>query len=270
MGVYDSIDCLRITLDGPMLRLELDQPKKRNAIDDEMVAAVIDAVEAAGRDETVRVIVLAGSGDHFCAGFDIVGRNAGVGDTRPRVGSIQRRLPATAHRLIPALLTVQTPVVCRVQGWAAGIGFHMALAADFTIAASDARFWEPFMARGFTPDSGGTWMLSRLVGPVRARQLILLGEPVNGTAAAAERLIHASVSLADLDGAVDALVAQLAEAPTVTFGLAKWLLHAGETASLTEHLQNEAMAMELSSRSEDFREGLAAFREKRDPTFTGR
>jgi 2-(1,2-epoxy-1,2-dihydrophenyl)acetyl-CoA isomerase len=270
MGAYDSIEGLNITVDGPVLRLELDQTKKRNSINDDMVAGLIDAIQTAGRDEAVRVIVLRGAGDHFCAGFDIVSRNAGVGDTRPRVGSIQRRLPAQAHRLIEVLLTVQTPVVCRVQGWAAGIGFHMALAADFTVAASDARFWEPFMARGFTPDSGGTWMLTRRVGPVRARQLILLGEPVNGTAAAAERLIHQSVSVDELDGAVEALVGQLAEAPTVTVGLAKWLMHAGETASLTEHLQNEALAMELSSRSEDFREGLTAFREKRDPQFKGR
>lgn len=271
MSEYESVEGLNVRLDDAVLRLELDKPAKRNAIDDAMVAGLIDAIETAGRDEAVRVIVLSGAGEHFCAGADIVARNAASGnDRRPRVGSIQRRLPHQAHRLISTVLGVQTPVVCRVQGWAAGIGFHLALAADFTVAASDARFWEPFMERGFTPDSAGTWLLPRLVGPVRARQLLLLAEPVNGTAAAAERLIHESVSTADLDRTVDELVERLASAPTVTFGLTKWLLHAGESAPLAEHLQNEALALELSSRSEDFREGLAAFKEKRPPRFTGR
>ena len=117
--------------DGAVLAFEIDRPKKRNALTDPIVAAMIEALSAAGPDESVRVVVISGAGDHFCAGFDIVGRNAG--DERPRVGSIQRRLPTEAHRLIELLLTTQTPVVCRVQGWAAGIGLHVALAADFAV-----------------------------------------------------------------------------------------------------------------------------------------
>ena len=124
---------LEITHGGGELRLHLNRPDKRNALSDAMVAAMIDAIEAAGRDEAVRVIVISGAGDHFCSGFDIVSRNAGDG-ARPRVGSIQRRLPSQAHRLIPLILTTQTPVVCRVQGWCAGIGLNLALAADFAVA----------------------------------------------------------------------------------------------------------------------------------------
>ena len=132
-----------------------------------MMAAMIDAVDAAGRDEAVRVIVIDGEGEHFCSGFDIVSRNDASG-RRPRVGSIQRRLPSQAHRLIPLICDVQTPVVCAVRGWAAGIGLNLALAADFTVATTDAKFWAPFVERGFTPDSGATWMLPRRIGEVRA------------------------------------------------------------------------------------------------------
>jgi 2-(1,2-epoxy-1,2-dihydrophenyl)acetyl-CoA isomerase len=265
---YASVDGLRIERRGPVLEFEIDRPKKRNALTDPIVAAMIGALTAAGPDESVRVIVVRAAGDHFCAGFDIVGRNAG--DQRPRVGSIQRRLPTEAHRLIEMLLTTQTPVVCRVQGWAAGIGLHLMLASDFAVVDETARLWEPYAQRGFTPDTGGTWLLSRRIGEVRARDMLLLGEAVSGADAAAWGMVHRAVPADTLDREVQALVERLAAAPTVTLGLTKWLLHAGSSAPLAEQLQNEALAMELSSRSEDFREGLAAFVEKRPPNFSGR
>jgi 2-(1,2-epoxy-1,2-dihydrophenyl)acetyl-CoA isomerase len=268
---YRAVEGLAVERDGAVLRLTLDRPAKRNALDDVMTAGLIDAIDAAGRDEAVRAIVLAGAGDHFCGGADIVARNAGSGSTpRPRVGSIQRRVPSLAHRLIPLMLSVQTPVICRVQGWAAGIGFHLALAADFTVAATDARFWEPFTERGFTPDSGGSWLLPRLVGLARARELLLLGRALDGSEAAAWGVIHRSVPPADLDAEIEALTERLASGPTVALGLTKWLLRAGQSETLDEQLHNEALALELSSRSEDFREGLAAFKDKRRPEFGGR
>jgi 2-(1,2-epoxy-1,2-dihydrophenyl)acetyl-CoA isomerase len=266
---YTGADGLTVTLDGPVLRLELDRPEKRNALSDAMVAGLIEAIDTAGRDERVRAIVLGGAGDHLCGGADIVARNAPGGE-RPRVGSIQRRVPSLAHRLIPLVLQVQVPVVCRVQGWAAGIGCQLALAADFAVAATDARLWEPFTERGFTPDSGATWLLPRLVGVARARRMLLLGEPVSGEQAAEWGLVHDAVPPDALDAAVEALAQRLAAGPTVALGLTKHLLHAGATSPLGDHLQAEAFALELSSRSEDFREGLAAFRDKRDPEFKGR
>jgi len=120
-----------------VLTLRLDRTEKRNAVDDEMMRALVDAFDAAATDDHVRVIVLEGAGEHFCGGADIVARNQGGG--RPRAGSIQRRLPTQAHRLIPQICAIQVPVVAKVRGWAAGIGFQLALAADFTIAAADAR-----------------------------------------------------------------------------------------------------------------------------------
>lgn len=270
MSPHDTgVPGLVSSMDGGVLRLTIDKAEKRNALDDDIVAGLIDAVDAAGRDEAVRVIVLSGHGEHFCSGFDIVSRNTSGGE-RPRAGSIQRRLPSQAHRLIPLILRTQVPVVAVVRGWAAGIGLNLALAADFTVAATDARFWAPFVERGFTPDSGASWMLPRRVGDVRAREMVLLGRVVDGSEAAEWGMVHRAVIPDQLDDVAAALVDRLAQAPTVALGLAKWLLHSGRTNPLDDHLHDEAFAMELSSRSEDFKEGLAAFKEKRDPRYRGR
>jgi 2-(1,2-epoxy-1,2-dihydrophenyl)acetyl-CoA isomerase len=266
---YQSVEGVAISLEGGVLRVVLDRPDKRNAIDDVMMSALIVAIDAANRDEAVRGIRLAAAGDHFCSGADIVARNTMTGE-RPRVGSVQRRVASLAHRLFLLMCEVQVPIVCVVRGQCVGIGFHLALAADFTVAASDATFWEPFTQRGFTPDSGGTWLLPRRVGTARARELLLLGRRVSGSEAAAWGLIHAAVEETALEAEADSLLAQLAAGPTVALGLTKWLLQQAEGRSLVAHLPDEAFALELSSRSEDFREGLAAFREKRPPEFNGR
>jgi 2-(1,2-epoxy-1,2-dihydrophenyl)acetyl-CoA isomerase len=266
---YDSVDGLDVRLAGEVLRIIIDRPASRNAMDDPMIAAMAASIREAGQDEAVRVVAIAASGANFCAGADLVSKNAPT-ERRPRVGSIQRRLPATANQLIPVLLTTQTPVVCTVQGWAAGLGFHLALAADFCVAATDAQFWEPFLQRGFTPDSGGSWLIPRLVGLARARELLLLGRRLSGTEAEAWGLIHRAVPADELAVATEELIALLASAPTVAVGLTKWLLHSVAGQDLDRHLQDEALALELSSRSEDFREGLSAFRDKRDPSFRGR
>jgi 2-(1,2-epoxy-1,2-dihydrophenyl)acetyl-CoA isomerase len=272
MSAYESVDGLDVELADGVLTLRLARPDKRNALNDTMMYAAIDAVDLAGRDEAVRAILLTSAGEHFCSGFDWVARNRETKESggKPRAGSIQRRLPSQAHRLIPLLCTVQVPVVCAVRGWAAGIGLNLALAADFTVGATDARFWAPFVDRGFTPDSGATWLLPRRIGEVRAREMIHLGRVVDGAEAAEWNMIHRAVPAAELDAVVSELVGMLARSATVGLGLAKWLLHVGATAPLDEHLRNEAFAMELSSRSEDFREGLKAFGEKRAPEFGGR
>ncbi|MGI8663423.1 MAG: enoyl-CoA hydratase/isomerase family protein [Acidimicrobiales bacterium] len=265
-----SVEHLGIDLDdGGVLRLHLDKPAKRNALDDDMVAALIEAVDAAGRDEAVRVILITAEGEHFCSGFDIIGRNTPAAQ-KPGIGSIQRRLPSQAHRLVPLLLTVQRPIVAAVRGWCAGIGLHLALAADFTVVSDDARMWEPFSARGFTPDSGGTWLLPRRVGEVRAREMLLLGRAVTGEEAAVWGMVHSSVPDGELEASAEEVVAELATGPTVSLGLTKWLLHASSSRSIEGQLRDEAFAIELSSRSDDFREGLSAFSDKRPPTFTGR
>jgi 2-(1,2-epoxy-1,2-dihydrophenyl)acetyl-CoA isomerase len=263
---------VRVGRSGGVLRLHLDKPAKRNALDDAMIAVLIAEVEEAGRDEAVRAILLTAEGDHFCSGFDIVGRNAASsdGESRPRVGSIQRRLPSDAHRLIPTLCTTQVPVVVAARGWVAGIGLHVAAAADFLVLAEDARLWEPFSQRGFTPDSGGTWLLPRIVGLQRARDLLVLGTAIDGRTAVEWGLGHRAVPAGEVEHTAEELAVQLAAGPTVSLGLTKWLLHTSAEHTLDQHLRGEAFAIELSSRSEDFKEGLRAFVDKRDPRFTGR
>ena len=268
---YAGVPGLEIRVEGTVLRLTLNAPGRRNALNDGSMRALIRALEQAGTDERLRAVLLAGAGGDFCSGFDIVARNAGgPAADKPRTGSIQRRLPAQANRLIPLLLELQLPVVCTVRGWAVGIGAQLALASDFTVAAADATFWYPFLARGFTPDSGSTWLLPRVVGPVLARRLLMLDRKFSGTEAAAWGIAHLAVPDEDVVKTAEALAAELAAGPTVALGLTKALLAAAPDHDLRRHLAEEAYAMELSSRSPDFREGMKAFAERRSPGFTGR
>jgi len=260
---------LGVSRDGSVLRLRLQRPEKRNSLTPEMVRGLVEQLEVAALDDEIRAIALTAEGEHFCTGADIVALNR-EGGPKPAVGSIQRRLPLQAHRLIPLLMDTQKLVVCGVRGFASGIGLHLALATDFTIATQDARFWEPFSTRGFTVDSGGSWLIPRLAGIARAKRLLLLGEEISGADAATWGLIHDAVPGNALDAEVEGLAQRLAAGPTVTLGLMKWLVHRSQEGGLTQSLTHEAFALELSSRGKDFREGLAAFKETRPPRFAGR
>jgi 2-(1,2-epoxy-1,2-dihydrophenyl)acetyl-CoA isomerase len=156
-----------------------------------------------------------------------------------------------------------------VRGWAAGLGFQLALAADFTIASESACFWQPFVERGFSPDSGATWLLPRLVGLSRAKELLLLGRKLSGAEAAAWGLVHRAVPDGELEAATAAIVAELGRGPTVALGLTKHCLHRSLETGLVEAMQGEAFALELSSRTADFKEGLLAFKERRAARFEG-
>jgi 2-(1,2-epoxy-1,2-dihydrophenyl)acetyl-CoA isomerase len=261
---------VHVANDDGVLRLTIDRPDRKGSLDPASVRQIIEAIEAASTDDSLRAVLLTGTGDDFCSGADWVARNADAGDAKPRPGSIQRRTAVQAHRLIAVLLEVQLPVVCAVRGWAAGLGCQLALAADFTVAAEGSRFWLPFTKRGFTPDSGATWLVPRLVGIARAKELLLLGRPVSGADAAAWGMIHRAVPDEQLDAAVVELVDELRASATVAIGLTKRCIHAGLTGGIVEAMEQEALGLELSSRSADFREGLAAFKERRDPRFTGR
>src|SRR3984957_8289308 len=184
--------------DGAVLRVVLSRPSRRNSLSHGMIDALVGALTAAAADDSLRAVHVSGDGGDFCACADWVSTNDG-GQPRARAGDLLRRIPHTAHRVIELVATIHLPVVCSVRGFAAGLGCNLALAADFTLAAADAVFWEPFAARGFTPDSGATWLLPRLVGLTRAKQMLLLGDKVGGTDAAAWGLIHQAVSPAELD-----------------------------------------------------------------------
>jgi 2-(1,2-epoxy-1,2-dihydrophenyl)acetyl-CoA isomerase len=250
------------------LRLGLDRPGKKNALSDSMVRGLIACLQQANDDDRVRAALLTAAGPDFCVGADIVDRNRDPSVKR-RAGSIQRRLPGLAHQLIPLMAEVQVPVVTAVRGWAAGIGLHLVLASDFAVAADDSTLWEPFAARGFTPDSGGTWLLPRLVGVARAREMLMLGRRIDGRTAADWGLIHRAVPAEEVDAVAEELAREMAQGPTVMLGLTKWLINTGLSSTLRDQLAEEAFGMELSSRSQDFREGLRAFAERRQPDFGG-
>lgn len=271
MTRYASVPGLDVeTDDAGVLRLVLNRPGRRNALDDTSMEGLIRTLEAAATDDGLRAVLLTGEGEDFCSGFDIVGRNRrGEDAPKPRTGSIQRRMPVQANRLIPLLLELQLPVVCAVRGWAVGIGAQLALAADFTVAAEDAVFWYPFLRRGFTPDSGSTWLLPRVVGAARARELLMLDRRFDGVEAAAWGIAYKAVPATEVAGTAEALAAELAAGPTVALGLTKALLASAPDHDLRRHLGDEAYAMELSSRSPDFREGMKAFVERRKPEFGG-
>lgn len=254
--------------DGTLLRLTLARPERRNSLSSSMTDALVTALTEAASDDTLRALHIRGAGDDFCAGADWVATNAG--GQRPRTGDLVRRVPHGAHRVIELLQTIALPVVCSVRGWAVGLGCNLALAADFTVAATDAVFWEPFVARGFSPDSGSTWLLPRLVGLARARRMLLLGEQVSGASAQDWGLIHQAVAPADVDSATEELLAALTQGPTVAIGLTKQALHYAQQATLPQALTQELFNLELSCRTGDFKEGLAAFAQRRPPGFTGR
>ncbi|MEI2706378.1 MAG: enoyl-CoA hydratase-related protein [Ilumatobacteraceae bacterium] len=261
------VDGLVVTVADGVVTVLFDRAERRNALTDDMVLALTDVVDAATADDSTRVLHLTAAGRDFCTGFDLSLRGGGP---PPRTGAIQRRMRWHVGRLMPALVDAQIPIVCSVQGAASGLGMAIALAADFTIAAEDAKFISPFTGMGFTPDSALSWLLPRLIGVARAKDVLMLGRRVSGADAAAWGMIHAAVPAEDLAGASADLVARVGTTASVAVGLAKALIHRGLSVDMTRHLADEALAMELSSRSDDFREAGQAARDNRRPDFTGR
>jgi 2-(1,2-epoxy-1,2-dihydrophenyl)acetyl-CoA isomerase len=255
--------------DGAVLRVVLSRPSRRNALSHQMIDAFVSTLTDAAKDNSLCAVLVSGEGSDFCAGADWVATND-AGQARPRTGDLLRRIPHTAHRVIELIHTIHLPVVCSVRGHAVGLGCNLALAADFTLASPDAVFWEPFVSRGFSPDSGSTWLLPRLVGLARAKQMLLLGEKVNAAEAADWGLIHRCVDESELDDAAEELLARLAAGPTVAIGLTKQAIHYAQQATLSQAMTQELLNVELSCRTSDFKEGLAAFRQRRAPDFEGR
>ncbi len=264
---------VEIVDDGGIRRITLDRADKRNAMTIAMFDAVADAVDGAVADDAIRVVVLRGRGDHFCSGAEIGTAGArGDGDAppaKPRTGHLQRNLRASPHRMVRTLFEAEIPIVSGVQGYAAGIGLALALAGDHVVATRSARFWVPFVQRGFTPDSATTFLLPRLVGIARAKQMILRGVQVDGTTAAEWGLVSEVVDDDALDDAVERVAREFAAGPTVALGLARQLVHRNLTSDLSEALEREALTEELAVRSNDFKEGMRAFSERRDPDYSG-
>lgn len=244
--------------------LTLNRPGRLNAFDAGLHAAVLKALEEAGRDRVCRAVLLAGAGRAFCAGQDLA--EPGLTDPDVDLGAVLER---GWNPLIRAVRDLPKPVVCAVQGTAAGAGASLAFACDITLAAEDARFAQAFIRIGLIPDSGATWTLPRLVGPARARALAMLGDPITGTEAAAMGLIHRAVPAADLMREAEALCARLARLPARALATTKRVLDAAEGNTLDAQLDLERDVQRELGRSPDYAEGIAAFGAKRAPHFEG-
>jgi 2-(1,2-epoxy-1,2-dihydrophenyl)acetyl-CoA isomerase len=264
----DSVDSgVRIGVEGAVLTLTLDRPDKGNALRGHDCAALRSAVEGVDGGGDVRAILLRGSGRHFCAGADLVAANPA--DVKPTVGHLTRGLEAGAHGLIEALWHCPVPTVSAVQGKAINLGLHLAVACDLVVAAADAEFIDRFCKLGFCVDSGGSFLLPLLIGLRRARQMILRGIPVDAATAAQWGLVDEVVEPAALDSVAGDLASELAAGPTFSLGHSKRLLNRQVSAQITTALAQEAASVEATVRGADFKEGLRAFMEKREPEFNG-
>jgi 2-(1,2-epoxy-1,2-dihydrophenyl)acetyl-CoA isomerase len=260
---------VRSALTGDVLRITLARPEKANALRSEDMTALLDVLEEAAASGDVRAVRIDAEGRNFCAGADLVAANA-PGGGKPPLGSMIRSLAATAHRLIQTLWDFPAPTVVAVQGRAAALGLNLALAADFVVAADTASFAHPFAQRGFTADSGATYLLPRLIGVARAKRMLMRGTIVPAPQALEWGLIGDVVPAADLPEAAEALAAELAAGPTLVHALTKALVSDHLTSDLPRALAAEARTVELSLRGDDFKEGVRAFLGRRAPVFTGR
>jgi 2-(1,2-epoxy-1,2-dihydrophenyl)acetyl-CoA isomerase len=255
-----------LSIAGGIARLTLNRPERLNSFNDAMHAEVRDALAMLRIDESLRVLLLTGAGRGFCAGQDLGDRAVAPGDPAVDLGaSIERNY----RPLVLALRALPLPVVCAVNGVAAGAGANLALACDIVIATRSASFIQAFSRIGLVPDSGGTYFLPRLVGTARAMGLALLGDKL--TAAEAEQwgLIWKCVDDEQLAPTVDTLLQHLAQAPTGGLAAIKRAVHASGDNSLEQQLALERDVQRTLGQSADYREGVAAFLEKRPPRFTG-
>jgi 2-(1,2-epoxy-1,2-dihydrophenyl)acetyl-CoA isomerase len=260
MADYQTI---LFTNESGIARLTLNRPDRLNSFTVQMHEEVADALS---RLEGARVLVLTGAGRGFCAGQDLNDRAVAPGEAVDLGESVELRY----NPLIRKLVSLPMPVIARVNGVAAGAGASIALACDIVIAAHSAKFIQSFANIGLIPDSGGTWVLPRLVGQARALGLALTAEPLPAEKAAEWGLIWKAVSDEGLDSEVDALAARFATAPTQGLARIKKMIRESWGHSLDEELDLQRDAMRELGFSDDYREGVAAFMAKRPPNFTGK
>ena len=248
--------------DGAVQTITLNRPEVLNAFNAAMHRALQAALKEAARDEEVRAVVITGAGRGFCVGQDLT-------EFREAPGDIGDRLRAGYHPTILALRTLEKPVLAAVNGPAAGAGLSLALACDLRVAADSASFVPAFVSIGLVPDSGGTFLTRRLLGYARAFEWLATGRKLTAAEAHAWGLVSEVVEADRLVERTAALAAELAALPTRAIGMTKRLLDRAETATLEEQLELEAQLQSVATKTDDFREGVAAFLEKRPPRFTG-
>lgn len=255
------------SLENGVLKLTLNRPDKLNAFNEEMHLALRAGIERAHNEADVRAVLLTGAGRGFCAGQDLGDRDPRKSDEKPDLGHTLDTFYNPTLRLIREL---EKPVVCAVNGVAAGAGANIAFACDIVLAARSAKFIQAFSKIGLIPDAGGSWSLTRILGEPRAKALALLAEPVMAEQAESWGLIWKAV---DDDALLDAALAiadKLALGPTVGLGLTKRLIQAAGTQDLDTHLDMERDCQRAAGFTDDYAEGVTAFLDKRPAVFKGK
>ncbi len=256
---YETID---FKAEGAVARITLNRPDRLNSFTAAMHAELRDALASLG---DARVVILTGAGRGFCAGQDLNDRAVAPGEAV----DLGETVEACWNPLIRTLTALPQPVIARVNGVAAGAGANIAVACDLVVAARSAKFIQSFSAIGLIPDSGGSWALPRLVGQARALGLALTGEPLPAEKAAEWGLIWKCVDDDQLDAEVDALAAKLASLPLLGLAAIKSIIRSTWSRTLDQELDLQRDEMRRLGFTQDYREGVAAFLEKRPPTFSG-
>lgn len=262
-----TYETIQVQRDGNVATVTLNRPDKLNSFNLTMHRELSAAMREVAEDKTVRAVLLTGAGRGFCAGQDLGDRAIRTGDEAP---DLSQSIDQWYNPLVRRLRGMEKPVVCAVNGVAAGAGANIALACDIVLAGRSASFIQAFCKIGLVPDSGGTWTLPRLVGMARARALALLGEKVTAEQAEAWGMIWKCVDDAELLPQAQALTAHLATQPTKGLSLIKRALDASGSHTLDQQLDLERDFQAECGRSHDYQEGVAAFLAKRAPKFEGR
>ena len=251
---------------GPLLEIHLNRPDQLNAFNEEMSRAFITSLEGARDDERTRAILITGRGRGFCSGQDLGNRNP---DTMSEVPNLEKTILELYNPLVKLIREMPKPVICAVNGVAAGAGVNIAIACDIVVANEKAKFIQSFSKVGLIPDAGGSWMLPRLIGEARAKALSMTAFPLPARQAVEWGLIWSAHDENEFLGEARQLAVDLANGPTIGLGLTKQAIQNAVNQSYDFHLTQEAKFQGICGRSNDYKEGVRAFLGKRTPNFEG-
>ncbi|MDJ0466610.1 enoyl-CoA hydratase-related protein [Streptomyces sp. H27-C3] len=264
----DSLDSLVLhATDNGVSWITLNRPEAMNAVTGDQRERMISLLADASADPSVRAVVITATGKGFCAGADL--RSGSAGAAERVAGDVARTIRLGAQRLIGAVLDCEKPVIAAVNGTAAGLGAHLALACDLVLAAESAKFIEVFVRRGLVPDGGGAYLLPRLIGPQRAKELMFFGDSLPATEAHRMGLVNRVVPAEELADTARAWAERLASGPTRALALTKQLVNASLDSDRAGAFAAEATAQEINMTTADANEGVASFVERRTPKYRG-